>query len=556
MPPPAGGGERRPCDACGVRLRGAGVSCVECGVRVHGCCTGVSAWRRRGLESWRCSRCSGGNVVGSGLHVRSDVREARSENESDENPRQCGVCRVRMRRGQNGVACADCGLVVHNKCCSMSRWERERGGVWHCGCGLRSVVPERSGVEPEPEPESGGAGEERDRLPAGKCDVCKRLRRRGQGIACVMCKSIIHVKCADLGSRGRAQAVDRSCWECAACLRQRREREDVTGSDVPLGDRTGGMPQSIVIMQWNCDHFSSKIPELEVWLQRNDVDVAVVQESKLRDEDGEVRVRGYEVLRRDRWRGGRSRFSRGGGLVTLVRRGWAFREIACGVERDSVLEAQCVEVVSPLGVVWRVMNVYAPPESVTGACESALESLRVQGEEARWVVCGDFNGHHRLWDTFVGANARGAQVLSWSERSDLVLLNDGSATRAGRGTGSDSAPDVTFCSPQVFDSLEWGVVRELGSDHFPILIRGEGQREAEGGVKTEMVWNWGGAQWEKYQEEIRRGLEAEDWGRLNLSRFERQFRNLVLRAARKWVCLLYTSPSPRDLSTSRMPSSA
>ena len=26
--------------------------------------------------------------------------------------------------------------------------------------------------------------------------------------------------------------------------------------------------------------------------------------------------------------------------------------------------------------------------------------------------------------------------------------------------------------------------------------------------------------------------------------------------ARDWTCLLYTSPSPRDLSTSRMPSSA
>ena len=25
---------------------------------------------------------------------------------------------------------------------------------------------------------------------------------------------------------------------------------------------------------------------------------------------------------------------------------------------------------------------------------------------------------------------------------------------------------------------------------------------------------------------------------------------------RRWICLLYTSPSPRDLSTSRMPSSA
>ena len=32
--------------------------------------------------------------------------------------------------------------------------------------------------------------------------------------------------------------------------------------------------------------------------------------------------------------------------------------------------------------------------------------------------------------------------------------------------------------------------------------------------------------------------------------------NVATEAAKDWGCLLYTSPSPRDLSTSRMPSSA
>ena len=32
--------------------------------------------------------------------------------------------------------------------------------------------------------------------------------------------------------------------------------------------------------------------------------------------------------------------------------------------------------------------------------------------------------------------------------------------------------------------------------------------------------------------------------------------NRVIHTATAWGCLLYTSPSPRDLSTSRMPSSA
>ena len=259
-----------------------------------------------------------------------------------------------------------------------------------------------------------GSPPPREVLPGGRCDVCSRLRRRGQEIRCMMCTRILHVGCAELGPRGRAQFVDRSAWKCVACVRQERERDDDARNDegVPAGVRTGEEgSRSIVVMQWNCDHLSSRIPELEVWLRKNDVDVAVVQETKLRAEDGEVRVRGYEMLRRDRWRGGRSRYSRGGGLVTLVRRGWAYREIDCGVERDGVVEALGAEVVSPLGVVWRVLNVYVPPESVTGVCEEAFGRLRVLGSDECWLVCGDFNGHHPAWDRHVPVNARGAQVI-------------------------------------------------------------------------------------------------------------------------------------------------
>jgi hypothetical protein len=286
-------------------------------------------------------------------------------------------------------------------------------------------------------------------------------------------------------------------------------------------------------MQWNCDHLQSKIPELEVWLRKNDVDVAMIQETKLRDEDGDIRVSGYEMVRRDRWRGGRSRFSRGGGLVTLIRRGWAYREIACGVARDGVVEALAVEVVSPLGMVWRMMNVYVPPESVTGVCEEALAQLRVSSSDECWLVCGDFNGHHRVWDRHVPANARGAQLMSWSDENDLILMNDGRVTRCGRGTNCKSAPDVTFCSPQVFAELKWEVVREMGSDHFPILIRGRVEEGNEG--RGELVWNWAGANWEGYGLEILKSLGKVNWNTLGVKSFEEQLRKVILSAARKWV---------------------
>ena len=50
-------------------------------------------------------------------------------------------------------------------------------------------------------------------------------------------------------------------------------------------------------------------------------------------------------------------------------------------------------------------------------------------------------------------------------------------------------------------------------------------------------------------------LSLADWGRKELLLAEQEMPGLM--ALRKeFGCLLYTSPSPRDLSTSRMPSSA
>ena len=48
---------------CGRDLRRGqdGVECEEYGLRVHGVCTGVSGWMRRGLTGWRCESCGGGS---------------------------------------------------------------------------------------------------------------------------------------------------------------------------------------------------------------------------------------------------------------------------------------------------------------------------------------------------------------------------------------------------------------------------------------------------------------------------------------------------------------
>ena len=52
--------------------------------------------------------------------------------------------------------------------------------------------------------------------------------------------------------------------------------------------------------------------------------------------------------------------------------------------------------------------------------------------------------------------------------------------------------------------------------------------------------------WPKVYKNFRTKRDAEDWARAKEDEMVRG----------SFICLLYTSPSPRDLSTSRMPSSA
>ena len=288
------------------------------------------------------------------------------------------------------------------------------------------------------------------------------------------------------------------------------------------------------LAQWNCDNLRAKIPELEVWLREHRVDVAVLQETKLREEDGTVRVRGYEMVRRDRWRGRGNIWTRGGGLAVLVREGWRYRELPSGIAADGVMEAQCVEVTSRDGEAWRVANVYIPPESRGALEEEELNRLTGEGEEG-WVVCGDFNAHHRSWDEETRADRRGAMVMDWIESRGLLLLNDGRVTRRGRGAGIDfkSTPDLTLCSRDLAE-LSWEVVKELGSDHYPILIGGREQGEEEGD-RPSLVWNWKGADWEGFREEVRREVKKVAWEHLNTTKAEEEFRRLVLGAGRRWV---------------------
>ena len=143
-----------------------------------------------------------------GGSVRSSEGETRPQRSMNELRRECGVCKKVIRAGTSGVKCTRCGVEVHKCCSGRSRWVTERT-EWECeGCrggGEREVVV----VE---------------KVSAGKCDECGRSRREGQGIECKGCGKVMHVMCAELGTRLQAARTNRREWRCKWCRAQRSER--------------------------------------------------------------------------------------------------------------------------------------------------------------------------------------------------------------------------------------------------------------------------------------------------------------------------------------------
>jgi len=355
---------------------------------------------------------------------------------------------------------------------------------------------------------------------------------RGHNIVCSNCVSGWHLGCA-FKTRGQIEGVRREVWKCDVCFKSERctagARVDGMYARSGLSEETDG--GTLRVVQWNVDHLMAKVPELEVWLRERSIDVALLQETKLRTEDGVLKVRGFEVIRKDRNRGANGR---GGGLVCLVREDWKYREVECGVPGDGGVEVLGVDVFDDKKRVWHFVNVYVPPVNSRVVELSGIEGM-CDMSEGSWFVGGDWNAHNICWDPFVEGDERGEMVMEWLDERGLVVLNDGTASRKERGSGRPSVPDVTAVSGGMRNECRWEVVEGFTSDHFPIVVTvGEGGVRPSREVKR-LMWNWSEANWEGYKEWLERKAGVQEWSSMSVTEMERKVCSLILTAARMFV---------------------
>ena len=507
----AGDVERNPgpeCGVCGGRTSDRGPRCARCGAWVHLGCSGLKKNAFYKLEKegeWLCGKCS----------PESAARLAEA--------RDCGKCKVSFRDEANPAECVGCKRRFHLGCTGVHRYHRDNLEEWKC------------------EECQGGQREEvvRRQQATERCDTCGKQVRADQGVTCNNCAKRTHKKCAGVGSRvAMIRMEETGGWRCQECkeekVRIQAEGKQSVSPESLIWDKEERESKSnLRLLQWKCDYLQSKAFELEGKLQEWDVDVACLQETKLRAEDQEVRFAGYNVVRMDRKRRGMSRYTRGGGLVTLVRKGLAY-QILPG-EEETGMEMQRIQLLTGGTETLKVANVYIPPTRTREEEDRITWNKLPKGEN--WVILGDLNAHHEAWDNLVDGDERGEKVMEWVDENRLMVINDGSATREERGTGRQSTPDVTICHEGLAGRTSWTVKPKMFSDHLPVILELNKKHE-KGKQVNRYAWQWKKADWEGYRKKIEDELRVMEMvvgkGR-KVSDLEKDFRNVILTAAKEFI---------------------
>ena len=143
--------------------------------------------------------------------------------------------------------------------------------------------------------------------------------------------------------------------------------------------------ESIKILQWNADGINPKIHELADFLSSHEIDIAMIQESKLTAKQQTPVIEGYAAERSDRQD---AKFP-GGGLITYVHHSLPLKTIGRAMHGN--VEAQSISIIDSPKTCLNLINLYIPPK----ADSTDISWLSIND---RTLIAGDLNGHSPLWE--------------------------------------------------------------------------------------------------------------------------------------------------------------
>ena len=453
----------------------------------------------------------------------------------------CATCGVKPRRGQAPLSCRKgCGRVCHKqtRCSGLSRWSRT-ADEWEC---TFCVQGSSASLGTCPSVVAGARTQAVDPVNR-KCPSCNALIRRcTHRLVCVRCRHEYHNRCSGLIREEVSSWSASGRWTCPACVQPTPPATPVPQPVSAVADRRSAIRKvrRLRIIQWNVDGIKTSAVDLVSLLERREVDIVLVQETKLSSKDKTPCFPGYSCLRRDR-PPGRSRAEGKGGVMTLVRDDIPFREVQGLAAGSSVadLETLSVEIRTGLGrLPFVVTNVYRPPVRSTGLDVPEGSAPDVLAVSSNHFIGGDFNCHSLVWDPFQPEDTWGGCLEQWMCENRMECLNDGSATRINRATLGKSVPDISLVHASRVGHSEWEVLDGLDSDHFPIFCELDLEVHRLAKCAGPLRWNWRNADWNAFEQSVEDALSGFDGVQATVTEKTNFLVGTILNAAKRHVGMI------------------
>ena len=157
----------------------------------------------------------------------------------------------------------------------------------------------------------------------------------------------------------------RNTWTCPFCATRPTVSPSQPQSREVSEPISHANNRPLRILQWNADGTRTKLAELEDRLLTSEIDVALIQESKLKPSARDPRIPGYACVRKDRDNDALG-LAYGGGLITFVKDDLCFAKLKAS-SPSHVFEQVNIKVRASTGDWLILTNCYSPPKSICGS---------------------------------------------------------------------------------------------------------------------------------------------------------------------------------------------
>ena len=162
-----------------------------------------------------------------------------------------------------------------------------------------------------------------------------------------------------------------------------------TNKQPPTAPITTSKPKddTFNILQLNANGIGNKLSELERFLEKHNLKVATLQESKLTSKSRKPCIKNFTTVRRDRPQG------QGGGLLIFIHKSINFHQQPQSPKTLSDLHLEELTISAKLGNTELIIsNIYIPTtSSCTAGYQPLIDHLMTTRDT---LVLGDFNAHH------------------------------------------------------------------------------------------------------------------------------------------------------------------